>query len=107
MPEEPQGGLMSSSAAEWQQTRADQRGGQELWNTVKKLRPGLPKALSQLVLKALTIGVCQINCKRPWCSVKLLTKADEVPEKKAPRPDLSSKQEKPPADQHQYRTSWS
>ena len=32
--------------------------GQELWNTVKKLRPGLPKeARSQLVLKALlTIG---------------------------------------------------
>ena len=30
--------------------------GQELWNTVKKLRPGLPKeARSQLVLKALMI----------------------------------------------------
>ncbi len=67
--------------------------GQELWNTVKKLRPGLPKeARSQLVLKALlTIGDLPINCKRRWCLDKLLIRSPmRRLRKKAPKADHRS-----------------
>ena len=59
VPEKPQARLMGSSATGMATDKElIKEAGQELWNTVKKLRPGLPKeARSQLVLKALlTIG---------------------------------------------------
>ena len=65
--------------------------GQELWNTVKKLRPGLPKeARSQLVLKALlTIGDLPINSKPRWCLDKLLIRSRmRHRRKKLPKADI-------------------
>ena len=60
--------------------------GQELWNTVKKLRPGLPKeARSQLVLKALlTIGDLPDQLQASMVLGQIADQEpDEAPEKEA------------------------
>ena len=87
MPEKPQARLLGSSATGMATDKElIKEAGQELWNTVKKLRPGLPKeARSQLVLKALlTIGDLPDQLQASMVLGQIADQEpDEVPDKKS------------------------
>ena len=82
--------------------------GQELWNTVKKLRPGLPKeARSQLVLKALlTIGDLPDQLQASMVLGQIADQEpDEAPGERSSQKLTSNKQRKS-ADQNQPQSGW-